>query len=122
MLYSLFNLGVWWVKVVKTALPLGKKPDTGCLVGLLGMVRKMSPIGIRSPDCPAHSKSLYRLSYLSLLVQYVFLIIKTNNMHTQSKYIYIYMCVCVCVLQIGRSLLRFQMVPLKIFIDIKSFR
>jgi len=37
----------------------------------------------------------------------------------------IYTCVCVCacaVLQIGRSLVRSQLVSLEFFIDIKSFR
>jgi len=37
-------------------------------------------------------------------------------------YIYIYMCVCARALQIGRSLVRSQLVSLEFFIDINSFR
>ena len=90
------------MRVVKTVLLLGKKPGTGSLVGLLGRVRKMSPIGIWSLDRPARSKSLYWLSYLGPFVQYdVFLIIKTNNMHMQS--IIIIIIIGIGIQPLGRS-------------------
>jgi len=43
--------------------------------------KKLDPTGIRSPDRPAPSQSLYRLRY------------PVHNL----IYIYIYICVCVCV-------------------------
>jgi hypothetical protein len=46
----------------KTRYPLYSR--LGRPQGLSGQVRKFSPpTGIRSPDCPAPSQSLYRLSY-----------------------------------------------------------
>ena len=51
------------------ALPPGKDPvpivwEAGWVPGRSGRVRKISsPTGIRSPDRPARSQSLYRLSY-----------------------------------------------------------
>ena len=46
----------------KTQYPLYKR--LGGSQGRSGWVRKISPpTGIRSPDCPARSESLYRLSY-----------------------------------------------------------
>ena len=51
------------------ALPLGKRPGTHCVEGWVDpgpvwiSVENLTPIGIRSPDHPAHSKLLYRLSY-----------------------------------------------------------
>ena len=44
--------------------------------GLSGQVRKISPpTGIRSPDCPARSQSLYRLRYPAHTIWYEALII-----------------------------------------------
>ena len=46
----------------KTRYPLHRKP--GGPQGRSGRVRKISPpTGIRSPDRPVHSESLYRSSY-----------------------------------------------------------
>jgi len=49
------------------ALYPGVRPGTYCMGGtqeLSGQVRKISPpTGIRSPDLPARSQSLYRLRY-----------------------------------------------------------
>ena len=72
-LYSFFNLGARWGWMVN-AMPLPLYPSgktrysmyrrLGTPLGRSGRVRKISPpTGIRSPDCPAHSESLYRLSY-----------------------------------------------------------
>jgi hypothetical protein len=48
------------------ALPPGKKLGTHC-IGALGPVwtaaENLAPTGIRSPDRPTSSESLYRLSY-----------------------------------------------------------
>ena len=60
-LYSFFNLGARCGKVVnaKPRHPLYKR-----LGGPQGRVRKnLAPTGIRSPDRPACSQSLYPLSY-----------------------------------------------------------
>ena len=46
----------------KTRYPLYRR--LGGLRGRSGRVRKISPTGIRSPNRPAHSDSLYWLSYL----------------------------------------------------------
>jgi hypothetical protein len=51
------------------ALPLGKRPGTHCIGGRvdpragLDGCGKSRPTGIRSPDRPGRSESLYRLSY-----------------------------------------------------------
>ena len=73
-LYFFFNLGGRWRLVVNATprpiFPPGKTRYTlyrrlGGPQGRFGRVRKkISPhTGIRSPDCPARSQSLYRLSY-----------------------------------------------------------
>jgi hypothetical protein len=72
--------------MVKAALPLVKKTGSGGLGGFLEG-RGISPHRGLIPDRPAHSKSLYRLNYLGLLVQYDVSYYTTNNMHMQ-KYIY----------------------------------
>ena len=76
--------------MVKTALPLVKKTGTGVLGAFLEG-RGISPHRGLIPDRPARSKSLYRLKYLGLLVQYEVSYYTTNNMHMQSIYIYIYL-------------------------------
>jgi hypothetical protein len=60
-----------------------ERPGTHCIRSWVGPagVEKLAPTGIRSPDRPGRSASLYRLSYSG-----------PHNTHTQ---IYIYMCVCV---------------------------
>jgi hypothetical protein len=52
------------------ALPPGKRPGTHCTggwvgprAGMGGCGKSRPPTGIRSPDRPARSESLYRLSY-----------------------------------------------------------
>ena len=74
---------------VPAALPPGKTWYLMCrrlggLQGRFGEVRKASPpTGIRSPDRPAHSESLYRLSYrgsLWLCDSLFFFSIKTKNL------------------------------------------
>jgi hypothetical protein len=71
--YSFFNLGGrwWWVDgatsrplcpLVKTQYPMYRR--LGGPQSWSGWVHKMSPSsGFRSPDHPAHSESLYLLSY-----------------------------------------------------------
>jgi hypothetical protein len=73
-LYSFFNLGAGWGWVVsatpRSLYPPGRtrSPLYRGLGGPQGQserMRKISPpSGIRSPDRPAHSKSIYSLSYL----------------------------------------------------------
>jgi len=51
------------------ALPPGKRPGTHCAGGWVGPraglegAENFAPTGIRSPDLPARSESLYRTSY-----------------------------------------------------------
>ena len=66
----------------------GKEPvpivqEAGWAPGSVWTGGKSRPTGIRSPDCPARSQSLYRLSY-------------PTHTHTHT-HTHIYMCVCVCV-------------------------
>ena len=68
--------GVGGQRHALTALPPGKT-RTLCIGGWLGsqgrsgLVRKISPpTGIRSPDHPARSQSLYRLSYPGPLIHW----------------------------------------------------
>ena len=67
-LYAFFNLSARWGWVVNSTsrpLYLRERPGTHCgSQGWSGRVRKISPFaGIRSPDRPAPSESLYWLSY-----------------------------------------------------------
>ena len=67
--YSSFNPGTRWGWVVNaTPRPLypRERPGTHCIGGWVGLgagVENLAPTGIRSPDHPARSDSLYRLSY-----------------------------------------------------------
>ena len=45
----------------KTRYPLYRR--LGGPQGRSGRVENLAPTGIRTPDCPARSQSLYRLSY-----------------------------------------------------------
>ena len=72
-LYSIFRprhqKGVSGQRYVPAAFYPRRRPGTHCTGGWVGPRacldgRKSRPIGIRSPDRPAHSQSLYRLSYL----------------------------------------------------------
>ena len=62
-------MGVGGKRNAPAGLPPGITPfpwyrSTGELQGRSGQVRKnLAPIGIRSPDRPVRSESLYRLSY-----------------------------------------------------------
>jgi hypothetical protein len=62
-------MGVGGQHQAPAALPPGKIPDTHCIGGWVGPragldgCGKSRPTGIRSPDRPARSQSLYRLSY-----------------------------------------------------------
>jgi hypothetical protein len=63
-------MGVGGQRHAPAALPPGKRPDTHCIGGLVGLRPRMDkcgksrlPPGLRSPDCLARSESLYRLSY-----------------------------------------------------------
>jgi hypothetical protein len=58
--------GVGSHRQLPAALPPGKRPGTGCTggwtgtkVGLDGYTENRAPTGIRSPDCPTRSESLY---------------------------------------------------------------
>jgi len=65
--------GVGGQHQVPAALPLKKMPDIRCREGLVGpiialdCVKYIALTGIRSPDRPDLSKSLYRLSCCSAL-------------------------------------------------------
>ena len=72
-LYSFFNLGARWGWMLtsrpgrftpgkETRYPFYRRLG-GSRVGLDGCVKISPPTGIRSPDRPARSESLYRLSY-----------------------------------------------------------
>ena len=63
-------MGVGNQRYATTALPPGKKSGTHCIGGLVGpragldgCEKSRPPNEIRSPDGPARSESLYRLSY-----------------------------------------------------------
>jgi hypothetical protein len=51
------------------ALPPGKRPGTNCIGGWVGAragltgAENLGPTGIQSPDRPARSQALYRLTY-----------------------------------------------------------
>jgi hypothetical protein len=64
-LTSVLN-GGGWSRPRPGRLPPGKRPGThftgGCVCCRTG-AENLAPTGIRSPDCPACSDSLYRLSY-----------------------------------------------------------
>jgi hypothetical protein len=73
-LYSFFHLGAVWrvggQRHAPSALPPGKRHGTHCVGdwvgarhGLDGCGKSRPHTGIRSPDRPARSGSLYRLSY-----------------------------------------------------------
>jgi hypothetical protein len=54
-------MGVDGQRHAPAALPPGKRPGTHCTGGRVGPRSGLD--GIRSPDRPARSESLYRLSY-----------------------------------------------------------
>jgi len=62
-------MGVGGQHHAPASLPPGKRPGTRCMGGWVGPgpvwtgAENLAPTGIRSPDRPARSKSLYRLSY-----------------------------------------------------------
>jgi hypothetical protein len=62
-------MGVAGERHAPAALPPEKRPGTHCTGGWVGPrpvwtgAENLSPTGIRSPDRPASSESLYRLSY-----------------------------------------------------------
>jgi hypothetical protein len=64
-------MGVGGQRHAQAALPPGKRAGTHCIGGWVGpsggldRSGKSRPTGIRSPDRPVRSQSLYRLSYLS---------------------------------------------------------
>ena len=59
----------WVVNATPRPLYPGERPGTHCIGGWVGFragldrCRKSRPAGIRSPDRPARSESLYRLGY-----------------------------------------------------------
>ena len=55
-------VGVGGQRHALAALPPGKRLTTHCIGGWVG-AESLAPTGIRSPDRPARSESLYRLSY-----------------------------------------------------------
>jgi hypothetical protein len=61
-----------------TALLSGKRPGTHCIGGWVGpragldATENLTPTGIRSPDRPARSESLYRLRYPGPLIYYYY--------------------------------------------------
>ena len=67
-------MGVGGLLHAPAALPPGNRPGTHCTGGWVGPragldgCEKSRPTGIRSPDRPARSESLYRLHYPGLLV------------------------------------------------------
>jgi hypothetical protein len=63
-------MGVGGQRHTPAALPPGKKPGTLCIEGWMGLrdglnrTENLAPTGIRTPDRPARSASLYQLRYL----------------------------------------------------------
>jgi hypothetical protein len=59
----------WVVNATPRTLYLRERPGTHCIGGCVGTragrdgAENLAPTGIRSPDRPARSESLYRLSY-----------------------------------------------------------
>jgi hypothetical protein len=84
-LYSFFNLGARWgvggQRHAPAALPTGKRPCA--TVQEAGRAPKpvwtgaeyIAPAGIRSSDRPAHSVSLYQLSYPDPIIMIIIIII-----------------------------------------------
>jgi hypothetical protein len=66
-------MGVGGQRHAPAALPPGKRPGTHCIRGWMGPTgaENLAHTGIRSPDRPARSESLYRLNYLD---PYIYLI------------------------------------------------
>jgi hypothetical protein len=59
-------MGVGGQRHALVALPPGKRSGTHCMEGCVGTrasVENLASTGIRPPDRPARSESLYRLSY-----------------------------------------------------------
>jgi hypothetical protein len=63
-------MGVGVQRHAVAALPLGKTPGFQCVLEARWSpgpdwngAENLAPIGIRSPQLPAHSESLYRLNY-----------------------------------------------------------
>ena len=62
-------MGVSGQRHAPAALPPGKRPGTHCVGGWVGpqagldRCGKSRPTGIRSPDRPVRSESIYRLRY-----------------------------------------------------------
>jgi hypothetical protein len=78
----------------KTRYPLYRR--LGGPQGRSGQVRKISPpTGIRSPDRPARSQSLYRLSYPALLL------LNYYQENTFIKSVYMHVCLCVHIYKVG---------------------
>jgi hypothetical protein len=46
--------------------------------------KNLAPTGIRSPDCPAHSQSLYRLSYPAHYPKYIVSLQSVPNLYAPS--------------------------------------
>jgi hypothetical protein len=101
--HLLLNLGTRREHVVSITplppLPPGK-PGTHCTGGWVYRCGKFRPTGIRSPDLPARSESLYRLSYPGLdeRVEEIFIVfcvifitclvmcvIKTSHIHPSAR-------------------------------------
>ena len=93
--------GVCDQRHVPAALPSGKTRyplyrRLGGPQGRSGRVRKFSsPTGIRSPDRPARSESLYRLSYPGTIYIYIYRLLKTvsfsitlNIFYKQAKLVF----------------------------------
>ena len=78
-LYSFFNFGARWGERSKSRpgrFTLGQKSDTHCIGDYVGPRAGQDrcgisrpPTGIRSPDRPARSDSLYILSYPTILTK-----------------------------------------------------
>ena len=75
--------GEWSAARPGRNLPPGKEPvpileEAGWAPGPVWTGGKSRPIGIRSPDRPARSQSLYRLSYPAHLYIYIYILKATN--------------------------------------------
>ena len=107
----------------KTRYPLYKR--LGGSRGRSGRVgENLAPTGIRSPDRPARSESLYRLSYPGPHI-YIYIPRKTRKCFSFSWsvsrqththiYIYMYVCVCVCVCVFCRLTLQEKLKHFSVF-------
>ena len=56
-------MGVGGQRHARAALPPGNRPGTHCTGPVWTGTENLAPTGIRSPDHPGRSESLYRLSY-----------------------------------------------------------